>query len=380
MDREQQILSLIRRNPFISQKELAEQINISRSAVAGYIASLTRKGSIKGRAYVTSDEGSVICIGGANLDSKATGKQTLRLAASNPVTVTEACGGVARNIAENLAHLGCSVSLLALTGDDKAGHWVLEETARHGVDTSPSVMLRSERTGSYTAVLDQDGEMFLALANMDIYESFTPALLHEKWPHIASTRLVVVDTNLPADCLAYLVERCRAESLPLFIDPISPEKSKKLPDSLQGVTAIFPNLAEARELAYGGKMGTGTEGAVPAEDRSAEAGRLAAAIRERGAGHVFITMGKDGVFYSGSEAESGTQLAAIPTEVVEVTGAGDAFLAGVAYGVLRERNYLEACQLGLAASHLALQTSDSVSDRLTAEELNQTIQQMRGHD
>jgi len=374
MDREQQILALIRRNPFISQKELAERINISRSAVAGYIASLTRKGSIKGRAYITSDEGSAICIGGANLDSKATGKQALRLAASNPVTVTEACGGVARNIAENLAHLGCRVSLLTMTGDDKAGHWLLEETARHGVDTSPSVMLRGERTGSYTAVLDQDGEMFLALANMDIYESFTPDYLNEKWPHIASSKLVVADTNLPADSLAYLIERCRSESLPLFVDPISPEKSKKLPESLQGVTAIFPNLAEARELTAGrlGDEGPGDPGS------SREARLLAAAIRKRGAEHVFITMGKDGVFYSGSEADEGTPLAAVPTQVVEVTGAGDAFLAGVAYGILREHSYLEACVLGLASSHLALQTSDSVSDRLNAEELNQTIQRMRG--
>jgi len=371
MDREQQLLAHIRRNPFITQQELADLVGISRSAVAGHIASLTRKGIIRGRAYVTAEEGSVLCIGGANLDSKAMGKQSLRLAASNPVTVTEACGGVARNIAANLAKLGCRVSLLTIVGDDKAGQWVLEETAKLGVDTGPSVILRGERTGTYTALLERDGEMFMAFANMDIYEKFTPALLQEKWPHIASAKLVVADANLPAESLEWLVERCRAESLSLLIDPISPEKTKKLPRSLEGATAIFPNVAEACELAG--------EEFVPDPDVPA----LAAKIRGRGVRHVFVTLGKRGVYYSG-EGDDGADesglFPAIPTEVVEVTGAGDAFLAGVVYGILRERSYRDATRLGLAAAHLALQTSDSVSDRLSEEQLAQVIHHAKGSD
>jgi pseudouridine kinase len=367
MDREQQILALIRRNPFVSQREIAGRIGLSRSAVAGHIASLTRKGIIRGRAYIKADEGSVACIGGANLDSKATGNQPLRPAASNPVAVTQACGGVARNIAANLARLSCRVTLLTLVGDDQAGRWVLDETGKLGVDTGPSVALRGEKTGSYTALLEPDGELFVAFADMNIYDRFTPDLLQEKWPHIAASKLVVADANLPADSLHWLVERCRAEALPLFVDPISPEKAKKLPHSLLGVTAVFPNAAEACELA-------GTPLQAEPDCRA-----LADAIRARGAGHVFITLGRKGVYYAG-EAHEGLLLPAIPTEVVEVTGAGDAFLAGVVYGVLRGLSYPEACRRGLAAAHLALQTADSASDLLNEERLNQALIQSKGSD
>lgn len=362
MDREQQILALIRQNPFISQNEIAGSIGISRSAVAGYIASLTRKGVVRGRAYILADEASILCIGGANLDSKASGKQPIRLASSNPVTVTESCGGVARNIAENLARLSCPVSLMSIVGNDKAGEWVLDETRKQGVDTGLVYIRSGERTGAYTTLIDISGEMVLAFANMDIYDRLTPAMMMDKWPHIAASTIVIADTNLSADCLQELAARCREESLTLLVDPVSSQKAKKLPPRLDGVTAIFPNVEEACEIA-----------GLPITDEP-EYAALALAIRERGVRNVFITLGKKGVYYNGEDGE--LHLPPIPTDIVEVTGAGDAFVAGAAYALLHERSYAQACRLGLAASHIALQTSLSVSEHLTEGLLHETLQKL----
>ncbi|MCY9664997.1 winged helix-turn-helix transcriptional regulator [Paenibacillus alginolyticus] len=366
MDREQQILALIRQNPFISQIEIASAVGISRSAVAGYIAALTKKGTIRGRAYVTSDEQTVMCIGGANLDSKAASKQAIRLASSNPVTVTESCGGVARNIADTLAGLSCRTALVTVVGDDKAGQWVLEETRKRGVDVSQTIVLQGENTGTYTALLDATGEMFLAFANMEIYDKCTPQLLMDKWSHIAASQLVIVDTNLPADTLQELIKRCKEEGITLFIDPVSSEKAKKLPQELHGVTAIFPNLEEARLLA-----GSSVE-------TDQDYGKLARAIQARGVKHVFITLGSAGVMYVGEEGEQ--LFPPIHTKVVEVTGAGDALVAGIAYGVMHQHTYMDACSYGLAAAHITLQTNQSVASELTEERLLQTIQSITKGD
>ncbi|TVY01356.1 carbohydrate kinase [Cohnella terricola] len=364
MDRERQIMELIRHNPFISQNEIAASVGISRSAVAGYIATLTKRGVIRGRAYVTAEENTALCIGGANLDSKAAAKQRIRPGSSNPANVKESCGGVARNIAENLAHLSCSVSLLTVVGDDQAGQWVLKETAQTGVNTGLAQVLPGEKTGTYTALLDVDGEMFVAYADMDIYDKFAPRILQEKWSHVAASKLVIADTNLPAETLSELVQRCRESSLPLFVDPVSSEKAKKLPADLSGVTTIFPNLEEAFELA----------GA--ARESEPDYAKLARAIHERGVPHVFITAGEQGVYYSEAPGDRPPLLIPpIPTEVVEVTGAGDAFVAGVAYGFLHDRTYEEACRLGLAASHLTLRTAESVSAQLNEQTLEQTLKE-----
>ncbi|MFC5528754.1 carbohydrate kinase [Cohnella yongneupensis] len=361
MDRENQILALIRHNPFITQNEIAESVGISRSAVAGHIASLTRKGVIRGRAYVTAQENAVLCIGGANLDSKATSLKAIRPASSNPVQVEYACGGVARNIAENLANLACDVSLLTVIGDDQAGEWVQRETAASGVNTGLTYVLPGDKTGSYTALLDHTGEMYVAFADMSIYDKFSIRMIQERWSHIAASRLVIADTNIPADCLEELIRRCKDADLPLFIDPVSSNKAAKLPADLTGVTAIFPNAEEAFELS----------GLTPTDTPDYPA--LAAAIQRRGVSHVLITLGQHGIFYAG--AGQSWLLSPIPTDIVDVTGAGDAFVAGVAYGILHDVSYSDACRYGLAAAHLTLRTNRSVSSALNEDTLHHTIKE-----
>lgn len=361
VDKEMQILQHIRHNPFISQQELADLMGISRSAVAGYIAQLTKRGEIKGRAYVLREEGQIACIGGANLDRKARGKQRVRLHSSNPVTIMESCGGVARNIAENLGRLGCKTSLFTSIGEDKEGEWILQETKKHGVDISQVWRLPTQRTGTYTALLDIDGEMIVSLANMDIYDALTPEMFAEKWSHIAAAQAIFLDTNVPADCLAYIIERCRAESIPLFVDPVSSAKAKKLPQQLDGVEAILPNREEA-ELLAGVSIGSIEE--------CAEACRK---IRERGVKHVVVTMGEQGIYYQ-TEGIS-EHFAPYPTDVVDVTGAGDAFASGLLYGIVSGESFEMACRLGLAASALTLQTDQSVSPLLKPEQLEQAVNQ-----
>ncbi len=66
--REQQVLSLIQKDPMLTQQAIAESLGISRSAAGGHIMNITNKGYIKGRAYVVSDAPFVTVIGGANID------------------------------------------------------------------------------------------------------------------------------------------------------------------------------------------------------------------------------------------------------------------------------------------------------------------------
>lgn len=361
MEKDMQILHHIRQNPFISQQELADLIGISRSAVAGYIAQLTKRGEIKGRAYVLRDEGMIACIGGANLDRKARGKQQVRLHSSNPVTIMESCGGVARNIAENLGRLGCNTSLITSIGEDKEGDWLLQETKKHGVHISQVWRLPTQRTGTYTALLDIDGEMVVSLANMDIYDALTPEMFAEKWSHIAAAHVVFIDTNIPADCLAYIIERCREENILLFVDPVSSIKAKKLPQQLDGVEAILPNREEAELMA---------DMKITSIEECAEACRR---IRERGVKHVIVTLGEEGIYYQSEDVEE--HMPPYPTEVVDVTGAGDAFASGLLYGIVNGESFQRACRLGLAASALTLQTEQSVSPLLKADQLELAVDQ-----
>ena len=66
--REQEILQIIKRNPMISQNEIADLLNLTRSSVSVYITNLTKAGLIRGRGYILEDEGYPVVIGTSALD------------------------------------------------------------------------------------------------------------------------------------------------------------------------------------------------------------------------------------------------------------------------------------------------------------------------
>ncbi|MCP3740763.1 carbohydrate kinase [Rossellomorea sp. BNER] len=361
MDKEKQILNLIRMNPFISQQELSSKVGLSRPAVANYIASLTRRGEIKGRGYILREESSIVCIGGANTDQKARSNQKVRLYSSNPVKIMESCGGVARNFAENLSRLGCTTSLMACVGDDKEGNWLLEETKSKGVDISQVWVFPTERTGTFTTLLDINGESIVSMADMNIYEKITPSMFEEKWSHIVASQAVFLDANIPQECIRYLIKRCSDENIPLYIDPVSSAKAQKLPYRLEGVELLLPNREEAEILA---------EMKI---DSIKDCQSACEKIRKRGVQKVVITLGDQGVYYFSTE-ESG-HLPPYKTDVVDVTGAGEAFASCAIYGIMNEESLFSACQLGLAGAALTLQTEESISSYLKPDKIHEIVKE-----
>jgi pseudouridine kinase len=366
MDKEKQILHYIKMNPFISQQELSSKVGLSRPAVANYIANLTRRGEIKGRGYILRDESQIVCIGGANTDRKARTDHKVRLYSSNPVKITEACGGVARNFAENLSRLGVNTSLIACVGDDREGNWILNETKSHGVDVSQVWVLPAERTGTYTTLLDIDGESIVSMADMNIYEKITTSMFEEKWSHIAASQAVFLDTNLPKECINYVIKRCRDVNIPLYIDPVSSAKAQKLPLRLDGVELLLPNREEAEILAET-KIDSINDCQIACEK-----------IRKRGVENVIIKLGDQGVYYF-SDEESG-HLSPVKTDVVDVTGAGEAFASCVINGLMNEESLFRACQLGLAGAALTIQTEESISSFLKPEKLDEIVKNFQGEN
>jgi pseudouridine kinase len=360
-DKEKLLLSLIEGNPFMSQQELSEKSGLSRSAVAGYISNLIKEGRILGRAYVLSGKKGVTCIGGANIDRKLQLRAELISETSNPAQSSQASGGVARNISENLGRLGLQSCLVTVVGDDTEGNWLLNQTKNH-VDVSSSIGLYKETTGTYSAILNQRGEMMFALADMDLYESVDIGFIEKKWGAIASSEMVILDTNFPPEVLHYIIRRCQSEEIPLTIVPVSAPKIKKLPSSLEGVTWFICNKGEAE--AY-------LDMTIESEGDFFKAAKL---ITQKGAERVVITRGDQGLIYYTVYKEAS---AILPPEVkvVDVTGAGDALVAGIIYGYIKGSDTDGACRIGITCSSLTLQSVHTVSPSLTKGKLQQQFSQ-----
>lgn len=362
--KDQRILELIKENPFISQQELSEKLGLSRSAVAGYISSLTKRGEIIGRAYVVKNRAKITCIGGANIDRKTKTLAPVQYGTSNPASSMQSRGGVARNVAENLGRLSCDVSLVGLIGEDQDGKWLLDETKRYGVDVSQSMTLNGEKTGTYTSILDEAGELVLAVADMTIYEKFRPDMIESRWPLLASSEILFADTNLPEETLQYLIDRCDKEEQPLWIHTVSTPKTRRLPENLRGVEVLFINREEAEAL-------TGMEAATMEGCRKASA-----VLQERGVSRVIIHLDQEGIFVRAETGEE-EQISPVVQERGDETGVKEAFIGGMLYGVSHGESFGQAIQLGMAASDVTWQTEETVAD-LSVEMLYEQMENKGG--
>ncbi len=350
--RKEHILQLIQSDPFISQQALAEQCGLSRSAVAGHIANLIREGQILGRAYLLPSAAPstrpVLCIGGANIDRKLKTLADFALATSNPVSQFESFGGVARNIAENLARLGQATSLISAFGDDASGRALQAHARSVQIDLDHSLQVAQQSSDSYTAVLNQAGEMLLALAHMQLIEQLDANFLRACEPVRQQAAMIIADMNLPPDSIALLLSEAQLKNIPLTIVAVSQPKMARLPHNLQGLSLLLLNCAEL-------------ETRVGAPCQTAE--QLASAcaqVQAQGAQQLIVTLGEQGVCYTGA---SGLEFLAAPKidHIHDVTGAGDAFSAAVCWSLLQTPQDLTlACRRGLTLAALTLQCSTTV--------------------
>ena len=134
--RENQILNLIAANPMISQQELADALNITRSSVAVHISNLLKKGFIAGKGYVLRTGAYAVVVGGVNVDIGGRSFANLVAADSNPGKVQSGLGGVGRNIAHNMSLLGLDVKMLSAIGNDVYGERVMKSFIELDIDAS----------------------------------------------------------------------------------------------------------------------------------------------------------------------------------------------------------------------------------------------------
>ncbi|MFZ0159084.1 MAG: carbohydrate kinase family protein [Kineosporiaceae bacterium] len=301
----------------------------------------------------------MVCAGGCVIDRKLKLNAPVVAGTSNPARAVTSFGGVARNVAETLARLGTEVALISRVGDDDAGRAVTAHLAGLGVDVRPVGVAWAGETAQYVALLDPDGELVVAAAAMDVLDGLAPDDLDLSWPGRGTRRdeaptWLFADCNLPIDTLAHAVRRARAEGTRLAVDAVSTPKVGRLPRDLTGIDVLFCNDDEAYALAahHGWPM-------------TGNVLDLAQLLHEHGARHVVLSRGPDGVVVADSE---GTRLhAATAASVYDVTGAGDALVAGTLTLLVTGAGLDDAVLAGTLVAALTVESQYSVRPDLSAE-------------
>jgi pseudouridine kinase len=360
-DREKEILALISNNPMISQQEIADTLGIARSSAAVHIANLVKKGYIKGKGYILRDKEYVTVIGGANIDLIGFPTGILKMEDSNPGKIKISLGGVGRNISENLAKMDIDVKLITAIGDDLYGKKILDECKLSGIDMDNSLILKNMPSSTYLSVLDEKGDMKVALSHMDIIDEINIDFIRKKSSIIKNSRCVVVDTNIKKEVIEYIVTNFK--EVDFFLDTVSTTKGRKVKDFIGAFHTIKPNKIEAEEL-------TGIK--INSREDIKKAMKY---FLDSGVKRVFISLGKDGVYYGDSK-----DIGYIPQKeikVVNVTGAGDAFIAGLVYSYLNDFDIKKSTKFSMAAAVIALGYENTINPNMSVKRIEETMKEMK---
>lgn len=293
----------------------------------------------------------VCVVGGTNIDITGTPHTPIKQRDSNPSVCKVSLGGVGRNIAENLARMGIKVVFITALGTDRYADSVKDNAAMLNIDISHSLVVKGN-TSTYLCINDHTGDMYVAASDMHILDELTPKYLQSKLDVLNNAACIVADANL-THCLSYILDNAK---VPVFVDTVSAKKTEIIKSCLHNVFALKPNIYEA-EILSDSKI----------DDQKTLTTAMQKIAKSADVKWLCVSNGDKGVTYLTDGAIN--HCPAYKVDVVNTTGAGDSFMAGLVCGYVRGFDIHRCVSIGCAASSITIGSDATVSPDMSWDKI-----------
>lgn len=273
-------------------------------------------------------------------------------------------GGKAANVAFLARRLGRPARLFGHVGGDVLADEALRSLEDAGVDLGGVRRVEGSATALSMIVVRPDGEKTIILAPNanDAWEDGDADGVAEAIGSAPAGSVLVVDLEVPEDIVRRAVRAARERSFPIVLDP-SP--ADRMPDDLFALAdVITPNPAEAETL-------TGI--AVHSAEDAKRAGRE---LLKRGAKAACMKLPEGGCVVVADGI--GERIDPLELDVVDTTGAGDAFAGGLGVALLDGLGIVEAARFAVATSHVAVTVYGSQESYPTRDEVERMLARFGG--
>ena len=267
-------------------------------------------------------------------------------------------GGKGSHQAIACARLGTPTSFVGKVGRDRFGERGMDWMRDAGVDLTCLAYSEATATGVGFVMISPNGVAAITTA-MGANEELSEADIDRAEELIARSALMLVTFEIPARIALYAARLGRKHDLTVILTPGPAEQLD--PQALEAVDILAPNEPEAKTL-----LGLDPTASVEIEEL---ARRCQAYF---GLKQLVITRGELGAAVADGDAFY--TVPAIPVEVVDTPGAGDAFTAGLATALLRGATLAEAVRYGCITGAYAVTIRESIPAFPTAEQLAQFVQ------
>ena len=303
-------------------------------------------------------EDKITVFGAANVDITGFPDADLIYEDANIGRMKTTAGGVGRNIAENLKHLDFEVELISIFGDDPLSNFLLTDCRNKALNINRSLYLKQMPASTFIAILDSHNDLAVGISAMQLFDETDDRQFIANLPERIDSEYIILETNFSSRILQAIVEKYPTKKF--VLDTVSGKKSLRAKVILSRLYILKTNLLEA-EMISGIKVQT-----------EQDLKRLVTYFLKQGVTKVFITLGKQGVIY-GSENIVEKQ-SPIETKVNNTIGAGDAFVAGLVYADILEKDLQEMATYGMRMAALTVNHSEAVNPDISREKIEQFVQ------
>ncbi len=275
----------------------------------------------------------------------------------NAGSIEQVHGGVARNVVENIANIELRPSFVSLVDDNGAGLDVINKLNRHKVDTT-YVKQTKDGMGVWLALFDHTGNLAGSISKRPDLQPIYDILLEHGDEIISNADSVALELDLEKDVVKEVFRLAQKYNKQVFAVISNMSIALERRDFFQKLDCFVCNQQESGML-FIQDMDTLTP------EQMLE--QLPTLSKRAGIKKMIVTMGEKGAVYYSEEGEAGI-CPAHKVDVIDTTGAGDAFFSGITAGITYGKSLRESCEIGTRLSASVICTKENVCPRFRPEE------------
>ena len=304
----------------------------------------------------------IVVIGAVFVDIKGYPESVFIPSGRNAGRVEQVHGGVARNVAEDIANCELRPTFVSLVDNSGAGLDVIRKLKDHKVNTD-YIRTTRDGMGTWLAVFDNDGDVYSSISKRPDLLPIADILDEQGDEIISQADSIVIEICVDKEIVKRVFKLAKKYNKKVFAVVANMGIALQRRDFLQSIDCFVCNIQEAGMLFSDDYTNVSKEEMVEILSKKVIAAQIPSMI---------ITMGGEGAVFADKFGQKG-HCPARRVEVKDTTGAGDSFCAGVAIGLTYGKTLAEACEIGAHLAASVIVTSENVCPRFLPRELGLDI-------
>ena len=304
----------------------------------------------------------IVVIGAVFVDIKGYPESNFIPSGRNAGRVEQVHGGVARNVAEDIANCELRPTFVSLVDHSGIGIDVIRKLQDHKVNTD-YIRTTRDGMGTWLAVFDNDGDVYSSISKRPDLLPIAEILDEQGDEIISNADSIVIEICVDKEIVKRVFKLAKKYHKKVFAVVANMGIALERRDFLQSIDCFVCNIQEAGMLFSDDYTDKRKEEMEDILCSKVVAARIPSMI---------VTMGGNGAVYADKFGNKG-YCPARRVEVKDTTGAGDSFCAGVAIGLTYGKTLAEACEIGAHLAASVIVTSENVCPRFLPRELGLDI-------